>query len=144
MHAKLLQSCPTLCDPMGCSPWGSSVHKTLQARILKWVIMPYSRGLLSPGIEPSVLRSPALAGRFFTTWKAPKEQVVECLAWDNIPNLKNLKFTNQYCVCMWWPKTKNIKMWNGKIYSNSKWLRLEEGVESQMQEVYRRSPKCNC
>ena len=35
-------------------------------------------------------------------------------------------------------------MWNGKIYSNSKWLRLEEGVESQMQEVYKRSPKCNC
>ena len=34
MRAKLLQSCPTLCDPMGCSLPGSSVHGILQARIL--------------------------------------------------------------------------------------------------------------
>ena len=101
---------------------------------------PTPGDLLSPGIEASFLRSLHWQAGFL----AQKEQVVECLAWDNIPNFKNLKFTNQYCVCMWWPKTKNIKMWNGKIYSNSKWLRLEEGVESQMQEVYKRSPKCNC
>ena len=37
--AKLLQSCPTLCDPMD-----SSAHGILQARILEWVAMPYSRG----------------------------------------------------------------------------------------------------
>ena len=42
MHAKLLQSCPTLCDPMNCSLPGSSVHGILQARILEWVAMPYS------------------------------------------------------------------------------------------------------
>ena len=34
------QSCPTLCDPMDCSPPGSSVHEILQARILEWVTMP--------------------------------------------------------------------------------------------------------
>ena len=34
MHAKSLQSCPTLCDPMYCSPLGSSVHGSHQARIL--------------------------------------------------------------------------------------------------------------
>ena len=38
------QSCPTLCDPMGCSPTGSSVHGILQARILEWVAFPFSRG----------------------------------------------------------------------------------------------------
>ena len=37
------QSCPTLCNPMDCSPSGSSVHGTLQARILQWVAMPFSR-----------------------------------------------------------------------------------------------------
>ena len=37
--AKLLQSCPTLCDPMDCSPPRSSVHGILQARILEWVAM---------------------------------------------------------------------------------------------------------
>ena len=31
------QSCPTLCDPMGCSLPGSSVHGILQARIMEWV-----------------------------------------------------------------------------------------------------------
>ena len=44
IHAKFLQSCPTLCDPMDCSPPGSSVHGILQARILEWVAMPSSRG----------------------------------------------------------------------------------------------------
>ena len=37
MHAKLPQSCPTLCDPMDSSPPGSSVHGILQARVLEWV-----------------------------------------------------------------------------------------------------------
>ena len=41
---KSLQSCPTLCDAMDCSPPGSSVHGILQARILEWVAMSSSRG----------------------------------------------------------------------------------------------------
>ena len=40
---KLLQSCLTLCDPMDCSLLGPSVHGSLQARILEWVAMPFSR-----------------------------------------------------------------------------------------------------
>ena len=38
------QSCPILCDPMDCSPPDSSVHGILQARILEWVAIPFSRG----------------------------------------------------------------------------------------------------
>ena len=38
------QSCPTLCDPMECSPQGSSVHGILQSRILEWVAMASFRG----------------------------------------------------------------------------------------------------
>ena len=41
-------SCPTLCNPMDCSPPGSSVHGTLQARILEWVAMPSSRASSRP------------------------------------------------------------------------------------------------
>ena len=51
------QSCPALCDPMDCSLPGSSVHEILQARILEWVAMSFSRELPDPGIKP---RSPAL------------------------------------------------------------------------------------
>ena len=38
------QSCPTLCDPMDCSPPASSVRGILQARILEWVAMSSFRG----------------------------------------------------------------------------------------------------
>ena len=44
VDAKLLQSCPTLCDPMDCRLPGSSVHGILQVGILEWVAMPSSRG----------------------------------------------------------------------------------------------------
>ena len=57
MHAKSLQSCPTLCDPMDCSPPGSSVHGILQARIAEWVAISFPEKLPNPGIEPG---SPAL------------------------------------------------------------------------------------
>ena len=49
LHAKSLQSCPTLCNPMDYSPPGSSVHGMLQARILEWVVaMPSSKGSSQP------------------------------------------------------------------------------------------------
>ena len=48
VHAKSLQSCLTVCDPMDCSPPGSSVHGVLQARILEWVALPSSRGYSQP------------------------------------------------------------------------------------------------
>ena len=50
------QSWPTLCDPMDCSPPGSSVYGILQARMLGWVAIPFSRGSSQPGIKP---KSPA-------------------------------------------------------------------------------------
>ena len=52
-----------LCDPMDYSPPVFSVHGILQARILEWVAISFSRDLPDPGIKP---RSPVLAGRFFT------------------------------------------------------------------------------
>ena len=42
------QSCPTICDPMDCSPPGSPVHRILQARILEWVAISFSRGSSQP------------------------------------------------------------------------------------------------
>jgi len=51
------QSCPTLCDPMDCSPPGSSVYGIIQARILEWVAMPSSRESSQPRNQTQV-RSP--------------------------------------------------------------------------------------
>ena len=46
--AKSLHLCLTLCNPMNCSPSGSSVHGILQARISGWVVVPSSRGSFQP------------------------------------------------------------------------------------------------
>ena len=59
------QSCPTLCNSMGCSPPGSSVHAVLQARILEWVVIPFSRGSSWPRDQTWISW---IAGRFFTIW----------------------------------------------------------------------------
>ena len=48
IESEVAQSCPTLCDPMDCSPEGSSVHGVLQARILEWVAISFSRGSSRP------------------------------------------------------------------------------------------------
>ena len=49
---EVTQSCPTFCDSMDCSLPGSSLHGILQARVLEWVAISFSRGSPDPGIEP--------------------------------------------------------------------------------------------
>ena len=78
MCTKSLQSCLTLCNPVDSSPSGFSVRGILQARILEWVALPFSRDISDPGIELASLTSPALAGKFFTTsttWEPPKSSL---------------------------------------------------------------------
>ena len=65
------QSCLTLCDPIDCSPPGSSVHGILQAKILEWIAISHSRVSSAPGIDPTC---PALAGGFFNTAPPGKPQ----------------------------------------------------------------------
>ena len=50
------KSCPTLCSPMDCSPPGFSVHGISQARILEWVAISFSEGvILIQGSNPHLL-----------------------------------------------------------------------------------------
>jgi len=44
-YVLVIQSCPTLCDPMDCSLPASSVHGIFQARILEWIVISFSREL---------------------------------------------------------------------------------------------------
>ena len=62
MCVLVAQSCSTHCDPMDCSPLGSSVHGILQARILEWVAISFSRGSSQPRGQTQVSR---IAGRCF-------------------------------------------------------------------------------
>ena len=61
---EVAQLCPTLRDPMDCSLPGSSLHGILQARVLEWVAISFSRGSPDPGIKP---RSPAFQADAFTS-----------------------------------------------------------------------------
>ena len=61
--AKSLQTCPTLWNPMDCSPQAPLSMGIFQARILGWVAMPSSRGSSQPRDQTQVSH---VAGRFFT------------------------------------------------------------------------------
>ena len=67
MHACMLQSHLTLCNPVDCSPPGSSVHGILQSRILDWVAMPSSKGSSQPRDRNCISWNSCIAGGFFTT-----------------------------------------------------------------------------
>ena len=60
--SEVTQSCLTLRNLVNCSLPGSSVHGILQARILEWVAISFSRDLPDPGIDPGL----PIAGRRFT------------------------------------------------------------------------------
>ena len=67
-HAKgkgkaLAQSCPTLCDPVDCSLPGSSIRGILQARVLEWGAISFSRGSSQPRDQTWVS---CIVGRRFT------------------------------------------------------------------------------
>ena len=68
-ESEVSQSCPTICDPMDCGLPGSSVHWILQARILEWVAISFSRGSSRPRNRTQVSR---IAGRRFNLWATRK------------------------------------------------------------------------
>ena len=90
-ESQVTQSCPTLCNPMDCSPPGSSVHRLLQIRIMEWIAIPSSRGS-SQGSQPrDQTQVSCIAGRFFTIWatrEAPSK------------NQPKLELWIKQCVCV--------------------------------------------
>ena len=89
VHAKSLQPCPTLGDPMDCSPPGSSAHGILQG---KNTGVGCHGALPDTGFEPASLISPALAERFFTistTWEVLSGVVLSYTKPDLCPSWKD-------------------------------------------------------
>ena len=87
LAAKSLQSCPTLSDPMDCSPPGSSVHGIFQARVLEWGAIAFSANTSLPrdkkpsqsmlGLSPCVRISFHITS--LTSWQIDAE-IVETMA----------------------------------------------------------------
>ena len=65
-EVKVIQACPTLCDPMDYT-----VHEILQSRILEWIAFLFSRGSSQPRDQTQVS---CIAGGFFTSWVTRKTQ----------------------------------------------------------------------
>ena len=63
--SEVAQSCPTLCNPMGCSLPGPSICGIFQARVLEWVAISFSRGSPWPRDQTQVSH---IAKRHFTVW----------------------------------------------------------------------------
>ena len=93
-ESEVTQSCPTLCDPMDCSPLGSSVRGVLQARMLEWVAISFSRESSRPRDWTQVSR---ISGRCFNLW-ATKEVVV-CLPFEKKKSA--LSFTDLFYFLSW-------------------------------------------
>ena len=74
VKCEVAQSCPTLCDPMDCIPSGSSVYGILQARILEWVAISFSRGSSQSRDRTQVSH---IAGRRFILWPPGKPLYAE-------------------------------------------------------------------
>ena len=85
-----VKSCQTLCDPVDCSPPGSSVHGILQARILEWVAISFSRG--SSQLRDWT-RVSCFAGRRFILW-ATREPTISLQF--RMFNLINLYWSNSF------------------------------------------------
>ena len=71
IESEVAELYPTLCKPVDCSPPGSSVHGILQARILQWVAISFSRGSSRPRDRTWVSR---IAGRCFNLWTTREAQ----------------------------------------------------------------------
>ena len=119
MRAKSLQSRSTLCNPMDCSPPGSSVH-----RQECWNGLPCPRpgDLPDPGIKSMSLTCPALAGRFFTTSARKKEKKVSLI--------KKKVWNHSQEVTKETQLPPLIKPWNSSVTHERPWERPQDCMPS--------------
>ena len=84
-----------LCDPTNCSPPGTSVYGILQARMLEWVAMSFSRGSSQPSDQTWVSW---IAGGFFTIWGSALFKELGCKKTSIVWSLYHRELTSQETV----------------------------------------------
>ena len=114
MYAQSL-SCVWLCNPMDCSPPGSSVLGISQARILEWVAISFSRRSFWPRDQTHASFVSCTAGRFFHTAPPGKPFIKIHLPKTNFPMVTlPVTFSNFHWVNLWHlysPRKPNISSW---------------------------------
>ena len=122
-HCAQLLSCPTLCDFIDCSPPGSSVHGILQARILEWGAIPFSRGSSRPRDRTQVSH---IAGRFFTIWAIREVSVLVGYLRIFVYNL-----LGKMALCQGTDDAGLLWMrWQDVLWGMRRWCSWEDDVES--------------
>ena len=119
-HTEVTQLCPTLCNPMDCSPPGSSVHGIFQAWKLQWIIKkwPLTRGTslslqwlgLHTSTAGDVGSIPAWGTRvpYATRCQPKKNKYVEWEIWDTLEKCKEV----WYCIAfLWWRLHSVCGLW---------------------------------
>ena len=105
LKVLVIQSCPTLCDPVDCSLPGFSVHEILQARILERVAIPFSRVSSQPRDWTQVVH---IAGGFLTVWATREahweEKVGRNFRFDGRQRDSELILKKD-----WWPGVRRTK-----------------------------------
>ena len=121
------QSCSTLHNHMDCSLSGSFVHRIFQARIQEWAAISTPRDLPDPGIKPTSLASPALAGRFLNTAPPGKPWTWAQLEWIQ----QNLSGINE-CV-----------NWAVEPYPHLAYIRKYSGTANFLKKKVTRNSRSN-
>ena len=101
-ESEVTQSCPTLCDPVDCSLRNSSVHGILQARMLEWVAISFSRGSSRPRDRARVSR---IGGRRFNLW-ATREAYIVYLKVVKRTDPKSSHHKKKIVSIWWWMLTR--------------------------------------
>ena len=99
------QLCPTPCDPMDCSPPGSSVHGILKARILEWVAIPFFRGLLQPRTQTCISWVSCISRYILYHWV--KAMILKLLT---------LYIYRHFCFLKQAVSRKFLPLWNTRLW----------------------------
>ena len=96
-----VQSCLTLCDPVDCSPPGSSLHGIFQARILEQVVISYSKGPFQPRDQIHVSCISCIDRQILfhrTTWEAHKNDTAMWKTIRQFLKKLNVEYHSRYCI----------------------------------------------
>ena len=122
-ESEVVQLCPTLCDPMDCSRPSSSVHEILQARVLEWVAISFSRGSSWPRDRTWVS---LIVGRRLTVWATREVQMGEGSTFTELAGFSSSWAIGFKALVSRWGGSSVVRIWQ---LASSEWAgQREDGV----------------
>ena len=133
VRASVIQSCPTLCDPMDCGPPGSSVHRVLQARLLEWAAMLSSRGSSRPRTWTRVSHVSCISRQVLYHW----HHLVTAKVTNHLSTLlvRVLKLSSHYLRALPWREAAVLRPGPLGLYEDRTLLTWLVGTRLDVQEI---------